>query len=475
MSDLSESSYCQSTHLSSALPWVAALAFFMQGLDTTILNTALPAMALDLHRSALAMEGTVISYAMTVALLIPLSGWLGDRFGTRRCFIWSVGLFTAGSLLCALSSSLPMLIVSRIVQGAGGAVMTPVGRLALLRSYSRSEYVRILSLVTLPTLLGPVLGPLLGGWLVTAASWHWVFLINLPVGVLGMMLARNVMPDFTAPTQAFDARGFVLFALGLVGVSFGLESLGSESSWLVVLQCVTGGVLLAGYVWHAARTENPLYSLALFRLRCYSTGLLGNVLTRLGTGGIALLLPLMLQVGFGESAQTAGEMMLPVALAAIAMNSRLPNLIACKGFRWTLRVSTVVTAFATASLALIAANSSLWLILPVLALFGAANAVSLVSGNTLAMGDLPADLASQGNSLIVVSQQLSISLGVACASSVLNLFRQPHMTGGGLTPAFHATYLVLAVMTFLSAGVFLRLRPADGTQLSHSVPVAAEH
>ncbi|MDU7471434.1 MAG: MFS transporter, partial [Serratia marcescens] len=206
----------QSARSMAGLPWIAAMAFFMQALDATILNTALPAIAQSLGRSPLAMQSAVISYTLTVAMLIPVSGWLADRFGTRRVFIFAVTLFTLGSLLCALSPTLSALVASRVLQGIGGAMMMPVARLALLRAYPRSELLPVLNFVTMPGLVGPILGPLLGGWLVTYATWHWIFLINIPIGLLGIFYARKYMPDFTTPKRRFDFLGFMLFGLSLV-------------------------------------------------------------------------------------------------------------------------------------------------------------------------------------------------------------------------------------------------------------------
>ena len=210
----------------AGLPAIAAAAFFMQALDATILNTALPDIARSLDRSPLAMQLAVVGYTLTVAMLIPISGWMADRFGTRRVFVVAVGLFSGGSLLCALSGSLPMLVASRVVQGIGGAMMMPVTRLAVLRAYPRAELVSVLNFISIPGLVGPVAGPLLGGWLVTYATWHWIFLINIPIGVIGILYAYRVMPDFTAPRRPFDFTGFFLFGLSLVPFSSGLEVFG---------------------------------------------------------------------------------------------------------------------------------------------------------------------------------------------------------------------------------------------------------
>lgn len=297
----------------AGLPWIAAMAFFMQALDATILNTALPAIAQSLNRSPLAMQSAIISYTLTVAMLIPVSGWLADRFGTRRVFMTAVSLFTLGSLACAMSGSLSELVIFRIVQGIGGAMMMPVARLALLRAYPRSELLPVLNFVTMPGLVGPILGPLLGGVLVTWASWHWIFLINIPIGVAGLFYARKYMPNFTTPRRRFDMPGFFLFGLSLVLFSSGMELFGERivSTWMALAVIVGGLLLMMAYIWHARRHSAPLISLSLFRTRTFSVGIAGNIASRLGTGCVPFLMPLMLQVGFGYPAFIAGCMMAP--------------------------------------------------------------------------------------------------------------------------------------------------------------------
>ncbi|VGD87700.1 major facilitator superfamily permease [Klebsiella pneumoniae] len=251
----------------AGLPWIAAMAFFMQALDATILNTALPAIAHSLNRSPLAMQSAIISYTLTVAMLIPVSGWLADRFGTRRVFIIAVSLFTLGSLACALSSSLTELVIFRVIQGIGGAMMMPVARLALLRAYPRSELLPVLNFVTMPGLVGPILGPVLGGVFVTWASWHWIFLINIPIGVIGILYARKYMPNFTTPRRRFDIGGFLLFGLSLVLFSSGIELFGEKivATWQALAVIAVSLLLLVAYVRHARRHPTPLISLSLFK------------------------------------------------------------------------------------------------------------------------------------------------------------------------------------------------------------------
>ena len=322
----------------AGLPWIAAMAFFMQALDATILNTALPAIAQSLDRSPLAMQSAIISYTLTVAMLIPASGWLADRFGTRRVFMLAVTLFTLGSLACALSTSLGALVCFRVIQGIGGAMMMPVARLALLRAYPRSELLPVLNFVTMPGLVGPILGPVLGGVLVTWASWHWIFLINIPIGIAGILYARKYMPNFTTPRKGFDTGGFFLFGLSLVLFSSGMALFGEKivASWLASAVILSGVLLFLLYIRHARRHPTPLISLNLFKTRTFSVGIVGNIASRLGTGCVPFLMPLMLQVGFGYPALIAGCMMAPTAMGSILAKSLVTQVLRRLGYRKTL-------------------------------------------------------------------------------------------------------------------------------------------
>ncbi|PTT50736.1 MFS transporter, partial [Aeromonas sp. HMWF014] len=249
------------------LPLLTAVGFFMQTLDGTILNTALPSMAETLGESPLQMQSVIIAYMLTVALLIPASGWLADRFGTRRIYLAAILLFTLGSLACAASNTLPMLVAARVLQGVGGALLMPVGRLAVLRVYSKHELLRVMSFVTIPGLVGPLIGPALGGWLVEVASWHWVFLINLPVGIVGFIASWHFMPDLRQGTAKFDWQGFVMFSAGMVLVSVGLQGLGEHSistGW-ALFALIFGLAAMASYWLYAATAKEPLFSLALFK------------------------------------------------------------------------------------------------------------------------------------------------------------------------------------------------------------------
>lgn len=450
----------------SGLPWIAAMAFFMQSLDATILNTALPAIAHSMDRPPLAMQSAVISYTLTVAMLIPVSGWLADRFGTRRIFILAVSLFALGSLTCALSGTLPMLVVSRVIQGIGGAMMMPVARLALLRAYPRSELLPILNFVTMPGLIGPVLGPVLGGILVTYATWHWIFLINIPIALAGVFFARKYMPDFTTPKRRFDAPGFLLFGLGLVLISVGIELFGEQlvRSSLAAAILISGVILLLLYIRHARNHPAPLIGLPMFKTRTFSIGIIGNIASRLGTGSVPFLMPLMLQVGFGYSALLAGCIMVPTALGSILAKSLVTRVLRSLGYRRTLVIVTGVIGLFVASFSLQSPGLPFWILLVPLFVMGMFMSMQFTSMNTITLADLTDDNASSGNSVLAVTQQLAISFGVAVSAAVLRFWQ--NISGEALWD-FHATFLSMGIVTLLSALIFLLLRPGDGKNLIH--------
>ncbi len=338
------------------LPWIVAIAFFMQTLDGTILNTALPAMARDLLEDPLRMQSVVIAYMLTVALLIPTSGWVADRFGTRKIFFGAILLFSCGSLLCALSTSLTQLVAARVIQGIGGALMMPVGRLVVLRAYPRSELVRIMSFITVPGLLGPLIGPTLGGWLVEYASWHWIFLINLPVGVMGCIAVWRVMPDMrSAERSRFDTPGFILFGAAMVLITIALEGLGElQLAHMRVMLLLLGGLAcLAAYWLRAGQVPEPLFAPSLFRTRTFAVGILGNLFARLGSGSLPFLVPLLLQVALGYSPAQAGMSMIPLALSAMAVKPLAKPLIERLGYRAILTGNTLLLGALLASLGLV--------------------------------------------------------------------------------------------------------------------------
>lgn len=448
----------------AGLPWIAAMAFFMQALDATILNTALPAIAHSLNRSPLAMQSAIISYTLTVAMLIPVSGWLADRFGTRRIFTLAVSLFTLGSLACALSNSLPQLVVFRVIQGIGGAMMMPVARLALLRAYPRNELLPVLNFVAMPGLVGPILGPVLGGVLVLG-NLALDILINIPIGIAGLLYARKHMPNFTTARRRFDITGFLLFGLSLVLFSSGIELFGEKivASWIALTVIVTSIGLLLLYILHARRTPNPLISLDLFKTRTFSIGIVGNIATRLGTGCVPFLMPLMLQVGFGYQAFIAGCMMAPTALGSIIAKSMVTQVLRRLGYRHTLVGITVIIGLMIAQFSLQSPAMAIWMLILPLFILGMAMSTQFTAMNTITLADLTDDNASSGNSVLAVTQQLSISLGVAVSAAVLRVYEG--MEGTTTVEQFHYTFITMGIITVASAAMFMLLKTTDGNNL----------
>ncbi|HEY2591417.1 MAG TPA: multidrug transporter subunit MdtD [Steroidobacteraceae bacterium] len=443
------------------LQWLIAVGFFMQTLDSTIVNTALPAMAGSLGELPLRMQSVVISYALTMAMLIPASGWVADRFGIRRAYLVAIVLFVTGSVLCAGSRTLVELNASRVVQGAGGAMLLPVGRLAILRAFPNERLLAAMSFIAIPGLLGPLIGPTLGGWLVDVASWHWIFLINVPIGVAGCAATFAFMPEYRESNVArFDVMGYVLLSLGMVAVSFAIDGL-SELSLrhaTVLLLLIFGLATLAAYWLRAPQHAHSLFPPSLFRNATFSIGLIGNLFSRLGSSGMPFLLPLFLQVSLGYSPFHSGLLMLPTSVGAILSKRLVTPVVERVGYRRTLVVNTWLVGFAMASFALISEKEPMWLLVVQFGLFGIVNSLQFTAMNTVTLKDLRGAAASSGNSLLSMVQMLAMSLGTAAAGGLLTAFVDVfgHATRHEL-PAFHATFVCVGLMTVAAAWIFWQL------------------
>ena len=441
------------------LLWLVATGFFMQTLYSTIVNTALPAMAASLGEKPLRMQSVVIAYALTMAMLIPASGWIADRYGLRRAFMTAIVLFTIGSILCAASHTLLQLTAARVLQGAGGAMLLPVGRLAVLRAFPREKLLYAMSIVGVPGMLGPLVGPTLGGWLVQIASWHWIFLINIPIGLAGGIATRLYMSEDRVPQiPRFDLGGYLLLAVGMVATSFALDGL-SELSFqhaTVLILLVFGLASLAAYWLRAAQQPDPLFPPKIFQTHTFSIGLLGNLFARLGSGSMPFLVPLLLQISLGYTPFHAGMMMLPTSIAAIASKRIVTPVITRLGYRKTLVVNTILVGAAMATFSLISAQEPLWLTIVQLAFFGCVNSLQFTAMNTVTLKDLDGNEATSGNSLLSMVQMLSLSLGVAAAGGLLATFVSDYGHGRELV-AFHATFICVGLMTSASAGIFWQL------------------
>lgn len=438
---------------------LVSIGFFMQGLDTTIVNTALPAMAVNLGEDPLQMHSVVVAYVLSVAACIPLSGWLADRFGVRNTYFSAIVIFTLASLGCGLANSLNELLVYRIIQGIGGALLLPVGRLAMLKVIPRTQFLSAMSLMSLAGLMGPLIGPTLSGWMVEVATWHWIFLINIPMGLLGCLITVKAMPNVTEPTvKSFDFSGFILLVIAMVGVSMGIENFSSPhlSLWWSSGLITAGLMAAAIYAYHAHSHQNALFRSKLFSNQIYAIGIMGNFFARLGGNAMPFLMPLMLQVAFGFEPFITGLLMIPTVLGSLASKPIIRQIIQRFGYRKVLLVNTLLVGACIASFALTTADTPIWLRALHFFIFGMLNSLQFVSMNTLTLKDLPQQDASSGNSFLSMIMMVSMSIGVALAGTLVNVFTAYYGVEH-ITSAFHSTLIFLGCINIITACIFWRI------------------
>ncbi|MDA8479613.1 MFS transporter [Citrobacter sp. Awk 4] len=441
--------------------WIVAFGFFMQSLDTTIVNTALPSMAKSLGESPLHMHMVVVSYVLTVAVMLPASGWLADKIGVRNIFFSAIILFTLGSLFCAGSNTLNELVMARVLQGVGGAMMVPVGRLTVMKIVPREQYMAAMTFVTLPGQIGPLLGPALGGILVEYASWHWIFLINIPVGIAGAIATLLLMPNYTMQTRRFDLSGFLLLAVGMALLTLALDGgKGSGISHAALAVLIASGIMaILLYLQHAKNNARALFSLNLFRTHTFSLGLLGSFTGRIGSGMLPFMTPVFLQIGLGFSPFHAGLMMIPMVLGSMGMKRIVVQVVNRFGYRRVLVATTLGLALVSLVFMTTALLGWYYLLPFVLFLQGMVNSTRFSSMNTLTLKDLPDDLASSGNSLLSMIMQLSMSIGVTIAGLLLGMFGQQHLIAeaGATQTVFMYSWLCMAFIIALPAIIFSRV------------------
>jgi EmrB/QacA subfamily drug resistance transporter len=449
------------------LPWLVAVAFFMESLDTTILSTAVPKMAAALHVAPLSMKSVLASYTLSLAIFIPISGWMADRFGTRRVFASAIGLFTLGSLLCGLSTDIHVLVACRLLQGCGGAMMVPVGRLTMVRTFAKSELIRAMSFVAVPGLIGPMLGPIVGGLIVAYFHWSLIFFVNVPIGLAGLCLVYLHLPDYRATrADPLDVVGLVLFSSGIALLSYVLEVFGEHTlnAREILALLAVSIVLLAAYWFHATRSPHPLLRLALFRIRTFRVAVLGGFVTRLGIGGIPFLFPLLYQVGLGFTPIQSGLMMMPQAVAAMSLKLFMPRILGSLGYRAVLVSNTLLIGVQIMLFARYGPATPVWSVVAEMFCYGFFTSLQYTSMNTLVYADVSEEQTSQASSIASTMQQMAISFGVASASLVTAFFLpNPH---NGSVPQFiqglHRGFVVLGTMTILSTFVFRELQRGDG-------------
>ena len=442
------------------LLWLVAAAFFMQALDSTIVNTAVPAMADALKVTPLGMRTALTSYVLTLAILIPASPWLCDRFGTRRVFGVAIAVFGIGSLLCGMAQTLPELVAARVMQGVGGAALMPVGRYVLVRTIDRRDFVRSMSTVATFGLLGSVLGPLLGGALVQYTSWRLIFLLTVPVAIALLWMNRRDMPDYRLDeAHPFDLIGFLLFAVTSALLLIASEQASSDTQqWgRIALYGAAALVLGVVYVWHSKRTPYPVSDLSLLRVRSVWVALAGNLFTRLGVSGMFLLLVLFLQVGCGWSPLMAGMMMVPQALGSISAKWVINRLLNWLGYRRLLFSNTLIVAVLLASFALFGRTTPMWLIALLVFAYGSFMGLQYTAMNTLIYVDLDVKHASMASSMASTAQYLSMSFGIALATLLMEWMLRGHAHTDYVL-AFRWTVLLLALFTAAASGIFARLR-----------------
>ena len=437
----------------------------MEFIDSTALSTALPTLARELHSDPVHLKLALTSYLLALAVGVPASAWIADRFGPRRVFVTAMGVFLVGSVLCGLSHSLTQLVAARLFQGLGGSMMTPVGRQIVVGSSPRDKLVSAMTWFTTPAMVAPLLGPPLAGLILGVASWPWIFFVNVPVGLVGMAVVVRVVPRLQPPDPGrFDGWGFVLSALAITGMVV-LGEVGGLNLVPVLAQWAVAGGLVAAiglYLWHARRTPHPILDLSLFRHRTFTASLLGATLVRLGLGATPLLLPLLLQTGLGWTPEAAGLFTIFTALGAIATKTMVSRVIRTLGFRTVLIVSALGTAVTTAAPALFATATPIWVIAGGLLLGGLLRSMHFSAANTLAYDEVPPAQTGRASTLSTVVQQVGLSLGVSFGGLVLHLARGAD-AGAALTPErFVIPFILVGATSILALPVYLWLPRSAG-------------
>ena len=459
--------------LSPAAPLIIGSALLMQTLDTTVITNALPRMAYSLHEDALHLNVAITSYILAAAVFLPINGWVADRFGAKTVFRLAMVLFAASSLLCGLSHNLPELVGARMLQGMAGAMMAPVGRLVLLRSVPRSDLVRAMVYLTMPALLGPVIGPPIGGFIVTHFSWRWIFYMNVPICIVAVTLVSLFIPEVKEEnTGPLDWKGFILTGLGLAGVVYGFENIGRGAlpPGLVATLLIGGLACLSVYHWHARRTPHAILDFSVFRYPAFMATTIGGAFLRMAIGAMPFLLAMMLQVAFGMSAFTAGLMTFSSGGAALIMRMSARPILRRFGFKRVLVVNTVISGLTLMGYGLFRPTTPALLIAATLLIGGFFRSLQFTALNALAFVEIPPEKMSRASSLSSVIQQVAQSIGIGLSALVMSGLRSLHRSAAlgvnDVTPAF----IFLGAMTLVGLVFFLPLKSDVGDDVSGRAP-----
>jgi EmrB/QacA subfamily drug resistance transporter len=452
---------------------IVAVALFMENMDSTVIATSLPAIAADIGTQPLALKLAITSYLLSLAIFIPVSGWTADRFGARNVFRTAIGVFVLGSIACALASSLTDFVIARAVQGAGGAMMTPVGRLVLVRTFDKRALVAAMAWVTIPALIGPLIGPPVGGFITTFASWHWIFLINVPIGLIGIALASRYIENLRAEhPDPFDFFGMALVGVGVGGLAFGLSVLGLNflPQWMVVALIAVGATSTFAYVVYAGRVKAPVLDLSLLAIPTLRASVIGGFVFRIGIGALPFLLPLMLQLGFDMTPFQSGMITFSTALGAMGMKAGAAMVLRWFGFRTVLVVNALISAAFLAAIGLFTAGTPVMLMIALLAIGGFFRSLQFTSINTIAYADLDRERMSRATSLISVAQQLSISSGVAVGALIVDLVSQYRAHATLTAEDFSIAFYGVALIAASAAIIFARLPRDAGAEMANRLP-----
>ena len=451
------------------ITFIVSLSFFMEAVDSTVINTAIPAISRSFHVYPVEAKVALLSYLLALAIFIPISGWLADKFGAKKIFMSALVVFTISSLLCGFANNLTELIIARFIQGFGGALGLPVGRLILIRTFGRHNLISTMNQVATMGALGMMLGPLIGGFITTNLSWHWIFWVNIPVGIIGILLTYYWL-DSTEPQSmpALDKPGFILFGAALAGFTYGLSALSETTINLftpISIICMSITLLIA-YILHSRKQLHPIVKIDLFRLKTFQIAALGNLISRLGFGGVPFLVPLLLQIGLGFSAQLSGMLLAPTAAGVLLAKPVSLRLLRFFGYKRLLIINTFFAGLSIGSFIFIDAHTSIYVIGLLTLFYGFILSLQYSAMNSLGYADISPENLSAATSIMGTLQQLAQSFGVAASAIFIRFFSSIVSKSTTLTPIiFHYTFFSISILTLISGLIFLRLNREDGQHM----------